>query len=72
MFGESLGRILVSVRPTDCSAFERAMHGHACYHVGHVSEGDQITINRGEREILSASMSELRESWKGALGGGER
>ncbi len=48
------------------------MHGHACYHVGRVSEGDQITINRGEREILSASMSELRESWKGALGGGER
>ena len=72
LFGESLGRILVSVRPTDCSAFERAMHGHACYHIGRVSEGDQITVNRGEREILSASMSELRESWKGALGGGER
>jgi len=73
LFGESLGRILVSVRPGDCSAFEDAMTGHACHRLGKVSEGNEITVTKGQETILSASMSELRQSWKGALdGGGER
>ena len=73
LFGESLGRILVSVRPDDCSTFEEAMTGHACHRLGKVSEGDEITVTKGQETILSASMSELRQSWKGALdGGGER
>ena len=70
LFGESLGRILVSVEPQHCAAFEAAMNGHACYSLGDVEAGDQISIKNGDETILTASMSSLRAAWKGALDGG--
>ncbi len=70
LFGESLGRILVSVRQSDRLAFEQAMAGHACHHLGTVSNGDTISFSRDDEVILSASMGVLREAWKGALDGG--
>ena len=70
LFGESLGRILVSVRESDRTAFEEAMAGHACHHLGTVSTGDNISFSKGEQTLLSASMGDLRDAWKGALDGG--
>jgi phosphoribosylformylglycinamidine (FGAM) synthase-like enzyme len=70
LFGESLGRILVSVRQSDRLAFEQAMAGHACHHLGTVSNGDTISFSRDDEVILSASMGVLRVAWKGALDGG--
>ena len=70
LFGESLGRILVSVEPQHCAAFEGAMNGHACYALGEVEAGDQISISNGDEAVLTASMSWLRSAWKGALDGG--
>jgi len=70
LFGESLGRILVSVRPEDRVPFERAMAGISCHFLGEVCEGDDITVTRGTDDLLSASMSELRGFWKGTLHGG--
>ena len=70
LFGESLGRILVSIRQSDRDAFEQSMAGHACHHIGTVSTGDTISFSRGEKALLTASMRVLREAWKGALDGG--
>ena len=70
LFGESLGRILVSVRESDRTAFEQTMAGHACHHLGTVSEGDTISFSKGEQTLLIASMGGLRDAWKGALDGG--
>ena len=70
MFGESLGRILVSTSPDDIEAFEKSMEGVTCHYIGDVSRDDGISFSRGGDAILSASMRELRESWKGALHGG--
>ena len=70
LFGESLGRILVSVKTIDCAAFEAAMKGHACYALGLVEAGDLITFNNGDDAVLSASMADLRVAWKGTLDGG--
>ena len=70
LFGESLGRILVSTSPDDREAFEKSMEGVACYFIGDVSEGDEISFTRESEVILSASMQGLRESWKGTLHGG--
>ena len=70
LFGESLGRILVSVKTIDCAAFEAAMKGHACYALGLVEAGDIITFNNGDDAVLSASMADLRVAWKGTLDGG--
>ena len=72
LFGESLGRILVSTSPDDRETFEKSMEGVTCHYIGDVSEGDDISFSREGDAILSASMKELRESWKGTLhGGGE-
>ena len=70
LFGESLGRILVSVEPQHFAAFEAAMNGHACYALGGVEAGDQISISNGGETVLTASMSSLRAAWKDALDGG--
>jgi phosphoribosylformylglycinamidine synthase len=69
LFGESLGRILVSVAPGDSDAFAAAMEGNACSRIGAVDQGDMITVNYGETEVLQASMSELKKAWQGSLGG---
>ena len=70
MFGESLGRILVSISPDDREAFEASMEGVSCHYIGDVSEGDGISVNRDGEVVLAASMSEMRDSWKGTLHGG--
>ena len=70
LFGESLGRILVSTRPDDKQAFEKSMEGVVCNYIGEVSQGDEISFIRDGRTVLSASMEEMRDYWKGALHGG--
>ena len=70
LFGESLGRILVSVKPEDCKTFESAMEGHACYALGTVESGDNISFYNGGERIFSSSMTNLRSAWKRTLDGG--
>ena len=70
LFGESLGRILVSVKPENSEIFEASMEGHECNYLGKVNSGDDITISHQGTPILNASMSELRDSWKNTLNGG--
>ena len=70
LFGESLGRILVSIRPEDCEAFEATMADHSCHLLGAVTTGDAITFFHNGETALVASMSSLRDAWKGTLDGG--
>ena len=70
MFGESLGRILVSVKPENSEAFENLMTDHAGYFLGVVEEGDTISVNNGDTTLISTSMSSLRKAWKETLDGG--
>ena len=72
LFGESLGRILVSVKPENSKLFEASMEGHECNYLGKVSSNDEITITNSNSPVLTASMSELRDSWKGTLNGGRK
>ncbi|HJM12888.1 MAG TPA: AIR synthase-related protein [Candidatus Thalassarchaeaceae archaeon] len=70
LFGESLGRILVSVAPNDREEFESAMRGVSCHYLGNVSAEDDISFAKDGDDILLASMTSLRERWKGTLHGG--
>ena len=70
LFGESLGRILVSIAAEQEEAFLKAMAGNSCTLLGAVEEGDDITINYRETEVLQASMDALRTAWQGTLDGG--
>jgi phosphoribosylformylglycinamidine synthase len=70
LFGESLGRILVSIKPKNSQLFEEYMKGHTCNLLGVVCPEDEIIFRNSEEVVLSASMSDLRNSWKGTLNGG--
>ena len=70
LFAESLGRILVSTSPENSGAFAEAMQGHECHKLGSVVEGDNLSISNARTPILNASVSDLKHSWQGSLGGG--
>ena len=70
LFSESLGRILVSVSPENSEAFKSAMQGHACHWLGSVDTGNKLSVTSEGEPVLSASISELKQSWQGSLGGG--
>ena len=70
LFSESLGRILISVRPEDSEAFSARMEGHTCHRLGLVQKGDDLSVTSTGSQILSASVSVLKHSWQGSLGGG--
>jgi len=72
LFGESLGRILVTVKPNNVAEFEGAMSGHSLSNIGTVDSKKTLQFTIGGKTILKANLSKLLESWKGTLdmGGG--
>ena len=70
LFGESLGRILVSVKPQDSQLFEESMMNHECNKIGKVTSNDMVIFNNRDQIILSANVKKLRDAWKGTLNGG--
>lgn len=70
LFGESLGRILVSVKPINSKQFEQSMFGHKFTQLGVVGNSDEIQISDGDNILLESSMSSLKNSWQGTLNGG--
>ena len=73
LFGESLGRILVSVKPEDAETFEAAMSGNAIASIGTVDNKKTLQFTLGDSTLLKANLATLLNSWKGTLnmGGGE-
>ena len=69
LFGESMGRILVSVAPEHSDSFVAAMEGNSCSRMGSVEDNDKIMVNYGENEVLQASIGDLKKAWQGSLGG---
>ena len=70
LFGESLGRILVSVKPEDMDSFEDAMQDTACTYIGTVSDSDDFIVDDAGIRILEYPLSELQSAWKDTLDGG--
>lgn len=71
LFGESLGRILVSVNPMNLKEFEKEMENIACVSIGEVGTTDELNVTNNGELILTASINQLREAWKGTLDGGD-
>ncbi len=72
LFGESLGRILVSVKPENATKFESAMQGHAMTNIGVVDDKKILQFQHDGNSILSAPLPDLLDAWKNTLnmGGG--
>jgi len=72
LFGESLGRILVSVKPENMAEFESAMQGHAIANIGVVDDKKTLQFHHEGQPVLKSSLSKLLAAWKDTLnmGGG--
>ena len=72
LFGESLGRILVSVSPANKVYFEQAMAGHAITEIGIVGNMSSVTFTSNGENICEADLNEMLNAWKSTLNmGGE-
>lgn len=67
LFGESQGRIVVTIRPEDSAAFEAAMDGHAHLRLGEVGKARTLKFTRDGETILEANLGRLLDAWKGTL-----
>ncbi len=70
LFGESLGRILVSVSPKNIDAFETVMRNISCTKLGIVGDDDTLRVTNQGTLVLVESIEKLRLAWKGTLDGG--
>ncbi len=67
LWGESLGRFVVAVKPEKEHEFIAWMSGQPITFLGEAVEGPNLTINDGYDEILTADVEAMVASWQGAL-----
>ena len=67
LWGESLGRIIISVSPENEMEFLKSMAGHKTTFLGETIEGEKLIIRDGFDEFINTNIETLVESWQGAL-----
>ena len=67
LFGESLGRIVVSVSKENEEAFQTIMWGNPLSRIGEVTEESKLSMILREDIILEAEIHELKSAWKATL-----
>jgi len=69
LFSESLGRLLITVRPENRSAFERSMIGFNLYQVGKVTSEPRLVARGLDGAIaVDADIWDLKRAWQAPLG----
>ncbi|MCH1539853.1 MAG: AIR synthase-related protein, partial [Candidatus Poseidonia sp.] len=67
LWGESLGRIVVTVKPEHESDFLATMKGHPTTILGEVTATSVLEMVDGETPLISSDVNELAQAWKGTL-----
>jgi len=68
LFSESAGRFVVSVRPSDCAAFERLLAACALGRVGEVTAGGVLRVTGLSGAVaFEADIASLKEAWQAPL-----
>jgi phosphoribosylformylglycinamidine synthase len=68
LFSESAGRFVVTVRPENAAAFEKALEGTDLAKVGVVTENCELTLcGFGGREVVRGSLERLKAAWQAPL-----
>jgi phosphoribosylformylglycinamidine synthase len=69
LFSESNSRFLVEVEERDRQNFEALMRGKACAKIGKVTKEEKLIIHGlNQKNVVDASLVELRRSWKKTFG----
>ncbi|MCX7032153.1 MAG: AIR synthase-related protein [Spirochaetes bacterium] len=64
LFGETPGRLLVTVGPRSERRFRRMMRGLAVARIGVVAAGEKVRMTRGGAEVGSMTVDGIRAAWK--------
>jgi phosphoribosylformylglycinamidine synthase len=67
LFGESTGVLVVEVSAADRERFLAHLAGLPCAEIGRVTERPALTLRRGGRGLVDASISDMKAAWKGPL-----
>ena len=67
LWGESLGRFIVAVKPEREDEFVQWMSGHSITMLGEAVDEPTLTINDGFEHVVTADVHAMVESWQGAL-----
>ena len=67
LWGESLGRIVVAVKPEHESDFLATMKGHPTTILGEVTASSVLEMVDGETTLISSDVNALADAWKGTL-----
>jgi len=67
LFGESLGRIVVSVSKENEEAFQTIMWGNPLSRIGEVTHESKLSMMLREEVVLEAEIDELKFAWKATL-----
>ena len=74
LFGETPGRLLVSVGPRARNRFRRLMRGLPAARIGIVTAEGRVRVRRGGSEAVSMTIEDIRAAWRnedaGAVVGG--
>jgi phosphoribosylformylglycinamidine synthase len=69
LFSESLARLLVTVKPEDCSEFEDALKESAFARIGEVTGDNNLRVTGLRRgPVVDADTMELKKIWRKPLG----
>jgi phosphoribosylformylglycinamidine synthase len=67
LWGESLGRIVVAVKPEHEFDFLATMKGHPTTILGEVTASSVLEMVDGETTLISSDVNALADAWKGTL-----
>jgi phosphoribosylformylglycinamidine synthase subunit PurSL len=64
LFSETPSRFLLSVSPDTEAAFEEIIKDLPVEKIGKVTGSDVMTVNHGDKKLMSVSIGELERAWK--------
>jgi len=70
LYSESAGRFIITISSGKRMEFERIFADLTISHIGHVTESSSFRIlGKGNELIIEEDWSELKDAWKGPMGG---
>jgi len=71
LYGESLARIVLAIRPEVEETFVEAMKSHPCRRIGNSTSSDSLIIREVGETLLEVDIEEAAKVWKSTFSGGE-
>jgi phosphoribosylformylglycinamidine (FGAM) synthase-like enzyme len=67
LWGESLGRFIVGVKPENEADWLKSMSGHGITYLGETIQQENLIIRDGFDDIINLKVSNMVDSWQNTL-----